>query len=192
MTRRGVLIFTLIITLSASIFYFMQNNRTNAINALFIGIYLSLTLYLILRILFYFRYKATLNELFFVMFTNLMATAVILAGPFSPLAGSHIFELTITGDASNPGSYFLTLVSLLALPYFVVSMILQIRSFTKYEFYRISPTSEKGPKAEWIAILVYFIFGVVFVLVGNISSDLLSVGFGFYYLLSGIGFLIAK
>lgn len=192
MNRRVILVFTLIITLSATIFYFMQNDRTNAINALFIGIYLSLTLYLVLRILFYFRYKATLNELFFVLFTNLMATAIILAGPYSPLSGSYIFELTVAGDASSAGYFYITLVSILALPYFIISMILQIRSFTKYEFYRISPTSEKGPKAEWIALLIYFIFGAVFVIVGNISTDLVSFGFGCYYLLSGIGFLIAK
>ena len=192
MNRKAILIFSLIITLSASIFYFMQDDKPNALNALFIGLYLSLTIFLALRILFYFRYKATLNEMFFILFTNIMATVVVLVGPSTPLSNNYIFTLAISGDTNIPTQLYISLVSLLALPFFLISLILQIRSFTKYEFFRISPTSEKGPKAEWIALLIFFVFGAIFIFVGNLSSDLVSVGFGFYYLLSGIGFLIAK
>jgi hypothetical protein len=192
MNRRIIPIFTLIASLSATIFYFMQDNRDDAMNSLFIGLYLTFTIYLLLRILFYLRYKATINEMFFVLFVNIIVSIVIFAGPYVPLSTEHLFGLSIITDQNSNIELYLSLVSILALPFFLLSMILQIRSFTKYEFFRISPTSEKGLKAEWIALLVYFIFGSIFILVGFLSSELLSVFFGVFYLFSGLGFLVAK
>ena len=81
MNRNLPPLLALIISLSATIFYFMNDNKDTALNALFIGLYITISLYLLLRILFYFRYKATINEMFFVFFVNIVASILIFAGP---------------------------------------------------------------------------------------------------------------
>ena len=192
MNRNFPPLLALIISLSATIFYFMNDNKDTALNALFIGLYITISLYLLLRILFYFRYKATINEMFFVFFVNIIASILIFTGPYIPLSADPQFNILITLDQNNNLQLYITLISLLVFPYFVLSIILQVRSFTKYEFFRISPTSEKGFKAEWVAYFVYFVFGGIFVFVGLLSSDLLAVLVGLFYLFSGTSFLIAK
>ena len=192
MNRRILTIFALIITLSATIFYFMQNERDNAINVLFIWLYFTVTLYLILRILFYFRYKATLNEIFFVFVANITICLVIFAEPYVPISSEKLITVAFALDPNTTITLYLTVISYLSLPYFLFSIILQIRSFTKYEFFRISPTAEKGIKAEWVAILIYLIFGVVFFVLCSISYDLLAVFFGIYFVFNGFVFLFAK
>ena len=192
MNRNLPPLFTLIIGLSATIFYFMQDDKDTALNALFIGLYITVTLYLLLRILFYFKYKATINEMFFVLFINIVAVLLVFIEPFIPFATDTQFGLQILADNNNNIHLYITWVSLFALPYFILSIILQVRAFTKYEFFRISPTSEKGLKAEWVAYAVYFVFGSAFIFIGLISSDLISCLFGIFYLFSGSSFLVAK
>ncbi len=190
MNRNIVALFALIITLTATIFYFMQNDRNTAVVALFIGIYITVTLFIMLRILFYFRYKATLNELYFVLYFNIIATILILLEPYIPFSADHQFSTLISLGKNNNIHLYITLISFMALPYFLVSTILQVRSFTKYEFFRWSPTSEKGFKAEWVALLVYFIFGAIFTIVGLASNDLLAVIFGVYFIFNGFSYFL--
>lgn len=192
MNRKLITLFALIITLTATIFYFIQNSRDNAFNALFIGLYLTVSLYLVLRILFYFRYKATLNELFFLIFGNVISGAILLLNPYVPLATNPIYTVALTVSKNSNIQLSVSIISLLALPYFLFSIILQVRSFTKYEFFRFSPTSEKGPKAEWVALLSFFVFGSLFLIIGTITSDLIGLFFGFFYIFNGIIFLFAK
>lgn len=192
MNRKLITFLALIVTLSATIFYFMQDERDTAINALFIGLYLTVTLYLILRILFYFRYKATLNEIFFVLLTNITICLVIAVEPYIPLASNKMVDVPFILSSNSTVHYYLTVISFLAIPYFLFSTILQIRSFTKYEFFRLSPTAEKGIKAEWIAIFIFFVFGALFYVIGTISFDLIAVLFGIYFVFNGIIYLFAK
>jgi len=188
-------LFTLLITLSASIFYFMQNEDNLAIDVLFIGLYVTLSLFFLLKLLFYFKYKATLNELFFFLFVNTIALLIVFVTPFVPLTQDLImsFNIDVIFDQTNENFVLgLTNLSLLALPYFIISSSLQIRCFTKYEFIRFSPTSEKGPKADWFALVIFFIFGALFAFIGLLSADILSIMYGIFYLFSGIGFLLGK
>lgn len=190
MNRNLIALFSLIITLSATIFYFMQNDRNTAMIALFVGIYITITLFILLRILFYFRYKATLNELYFVLYFNIIATILIFLEPYIPISADRQFSTLISLGGSNSINLYITLISFMAFPYFLFSTILQVRSFTKYEFYRWSPTSEKGFKAEWVALIVYFVFGSIFTVVGLLSYDLLSVIFGVYFIFNGFSYFL--
>lgn len=192
MNRNLIPLFSLIVTLSATIFYFMQDNRNEAMNALFIGLYFTISIFLLLRILFYFRYKATINEMFFVIFVNIMIVIFLILEPLVPFSLTNQYSLHIVINNTSTMDLYITIVSLLILPYFILSLILQVRAFTKYEFFRVSPTSEKGLKAEWVAFLVYFIFGPIFAFLGVLSSDLLSVIFGLFYILTGITNLFAR
>ncbi len=192
MNRNLIPLFTLIISLSATIFYFMQDSKNEAMNVLFIGLYITISLFLLLRILFYFRYKATINEMFFVLFVNIMIVFLILLEPLIPLSSTNQFSLHLVVNNTDSMDLYISLISILTLPYFLLSIILQVRAFTKYEFFRISPTSEKGLKAELIAFLVYFVFGPIFALIGVISSDLISLVLGLFYIFTGITNLIAR
>lgn len=192
MNRNLIALFAIIVTLSATIFYFINNDRATAMLALFIGIYITVGLYILLRIIFYFRYKATLNEIFFVLYFNVVATILILLEPLVPLSSDKQFNIAITIGSNQSIPLYITLVSLMAFPYFLFSTILQVRSFTKYEFYRLSPTAEKGFKAEWVALIVYFGFGIIFMLAGLAGSDLLSVIFGIYFIFNGFAYFLGK
>ena len=179
-------------TLTATIFYFIQDDKDNAYNALVIGIYLTVTIYLLLRILFYFRYKATLNEIFFVLIANIFPVILIFIEKYVPISSDHYFNISILLEQNNVINLYVTLISFLTIPYFVLATVLQVRSFTRYEFFRWTPTSEKGFKAEWIAIVVYFVFGPIFIFVAFVGNDLFSLFFGIIYLFSGLEFLLAK
>ena len=192
MNRNLITLFAIIVTLSATIFYFINNDRATAMLALFIGIYITVGLYILLRILFYFRYKATINELFYVLYFNVVATVLILLEPLVPLSSEKHFNIAISIGSNQSVPLYITLVSIMAFPYFLFSTILQVRSFTKYEFYRLSPTAEKGFKAEWVALIVYFIFGIIFIFAAQTCSAHLSLIIGKYFIFNRFEYFLAK
>jgi len=191
--RHSIAWFIMLIGITATIFFFIQNKDALALNVLFISIYIAITILYFLRIFYYVDHHATLNEIYFLSLANIIPLAIILVSPFFP-----IFEEVLLAFEVNvyPANEFVELnlgiPSLLAFPYLLVSSALLIRSFTRYQFIRITSQSERGPSAEWTAIFTFFIFGVLFLIAGVFASDLLGILYGFFFIFSGIGFILGK
>ncbi len=178
---------------SATIFFFIRNEDIIAMNTLFLTLYITCTIIYFLRILFYVDNKATLNELYFFSLANIIPLAVLAAGLFFPLGEEALLTFDII--VHPPGEVLIlhiTLLSILAFPYLTVSTALLIRSFTRYQFIRISAHSERGPSAEWTAIFTFFLFGVLFLTIGQVTSDLIGLLYGIFFLFSGVGFLLGR
>lgn len=178
---------------SATIFFFIRNEDIVAMNTLFLTLYITCTIIYFLRIFFYVDNKATLNELYFFSLANIIPLAVLLAGSFFPLGEESLLTLEILVQPSGDELILqVTLLSILAFPYFAISTALLMRSFTRYQFIRISAHSQRGPSAEWTAIFTFFIFGILFLATGQVTSDLIGLLYGIFFLFSGIGFLLGR
>lgn len=175
--------------------FFLINEDDNAINMLFLGVYFTVTVLYFFRIAFYFRYKATLNEIYFFSLANVIPVVIFFISPIIPLNNEKYLDVTLI---SNQGPDFLpislqiSILSILAFPYLILSTALLIRSFTKYKFIRLTPHSERGPSAEVTAILTFFVFGILLIIAGQQSNELLSYTYGIFYIFSGIGFLLGR
>ena len=192
-SRHSIAWFFLLIGVSASIFFFLQNDDPTAINILYFTIYAVISIIYFLRILYYLDNKATLNEIYFFSLANIIPLGFLLISPFFPISQVILLAFDINVLPDNNLIYLqISIPSLLAFPYLVVSSALLIRSFTRYKFIRLTPYSERGPSAEMTAIITYFIFGFLFLFVGTSVSDLIGALYGLFFLFSGIGFTLGR
>ncbi|MHA2176606.1 MAG: hypothetical protein ACXAB2_03140 [Candidatus Hodarchaeales archaeon] len=185
--------FIMLIGVSATIFYFIQNEDALALNILFLSIYTAITILYFLRIFYYVDHHATLNEIYFISLANIIPLAIIFVSRFFPIFQEVILSFEVIVIPSNEFiELHISVPSLLAFPYLVVSTALLIRSFTRYQFIRFTSQSERGPSAEWTAIFTFLIFGILFLIAGAFASDLLGILYGFFFIFSGIGFILGK
>lgn len=192
-SRHTLAWFVLLIGGAATIFYFVRNEDNIALNILFLTIYATVTILYFLKMFYYVDNKATLNEVYFFSLANIIPLLILLAGSYFPVGIEPLltFEIEIlpSGDFYT---FAITFASVLAFPYLAVSTALLIRSFTRYQFIRLTSQSERGPSAEWTAIITFFLFGFLFLIVGFYATDLFGILYGLFFLFSGIGFIIGK
>ncbi len=192
-SRNSIAWFVLLMGISATIFFFIRQEDDIALNLLFLTLYATVTIIYFLRMFYYFDNNATLNEIYFFSLANIIPLCVLLGSTLIPIGQEAI--LTFEIQIIPPYEYQIlriTLLSILAFPYLVVSTALLMRSFTRYQFIRITSQSERGPSAEWTAIFTFFIFGVLFFVVGGVASDIIGILFGVFFVFSGIGFLLSR
>lgn len=192
-SRNSIAWFVLLMGISATIFFFIRQEDDIALNLLFLTLYATVTIIYFLRMFYYFDNHATLNEIYFFSLANIIPLCVLLGSTLFPIGQEAI--LTFEIQIIPPNEYQIlriTLLSILAFPYLVVSTALLMRSFTRYQFIRITPQSERGPSAEWTAIFTFFIFGVLFFVVGGVASDIIGILYGVFFVFSGIGFLLSR
>ena len=191
--RHNIAWFIMLIGVSATIFFFIQNKDTLALNILFLSIYTAITILYFLRIFYYVDHHATLNEIYFISLANIIPLVIVFTSPFIPIFQEVLLSFEINMMPSNEFiELHIAVPSLLAFPYLVVSTALLIRSFTRYQFIRITAQSERGPSAEWTAIFTFLIFGILFLIAGAFASDLLGILYGLFFVFSGIGFILGK
>ena len=191
--RNSIASFIMLIGVTATIFFFIQNEDALALNILFLSIYIAITILYFLRIFYYLDHHASLNEIYFLSLANIIPLVIILVSPFFPIFEEVLLSFEINVLPSNEFiELHIAVPSILAFPYLVVSSALLIRSFTRYQFIRITAQSERGPSAEWTAIFTFLIFGVLFLLAGAFASDLLGFLYGLFFIFSGIGFILGK
>lgn len=192
-SRHTITYFILLMGLAASIFFFIRNEDQIALNIIFLTLYAAITIFYFLRMLYYVEHQATLNEIYFFSLANIIPFLVIVTSPFFTVIQERLltFEVTIL-PSSEYLELHVSIASILAFPYLAVSSALLLRSFTRYQFIRLTSQSEKGPSAEITAIIAFFVFGVLFFFAGITASDIIGLLYGFFFLLSGIGFLLGK
>jgi len=192
-SRNGIAWFVLLMGISATIFFFIRQEDEIALNLLFFSLYATVTIIYFLRIFYYFDNKATLNEIYFFSLANIIPLCVLFSSLIVPIGREAIltFEIEIV-PPYDIHILKVSFLSVLAFPYLVVSTALLMRSFTRYQFIRITSQSERGPSAEWTAIFTFFISGFLFLSVGMFASDLIGILYGLFFLFSGIGFLLGR
>ncbi len=192
-SRNSIAWFVLLMGISATIFFFIRQEDHIALNLLFLTLYATITIIYFLRMFYYFDNKATLNEIYFFSLANIIPLCVLLGAAIFPIGQESILTFDIQIIPPNESQTLrITLLSILAFPYLVVSTALLIRSFTRYKFIRLTSQSERGPSAEWTAIITFLVFGGLFLLVGYFASDLIGILYGIFFLFSGIGFLLGR
>jgi hypothetical protein len=192
-SRNSIAWFVLLLGISATIFFFIRQEDYIALNLLFLTLYATITIVYFLRMFYYFDNKATLNEIYFFSLANIIPLCVLLGAAIIPIGQEAILTFDIEIIPPNESQILrITLLSILAFPYLVVSTALLIRSFTRYKFIRLTSQSERGPSAEWTAIITFIVFGGLFLLVGYMASDLIGILYGIFFLFSGIGFLLGR
>ena len=194
--RTTIAWFILLVGLTASFFFFIAKQDDYAYIVVFVGFYATITVLYFLRMFYYVQYKATLNEIYFFSLGNINPLVVLLISPYVPMYKQNILAFTISSTKTSllqtPLMLHINILSILAFPYLALSTALLIRSFTRYQFIRLTAHSEKGPSAEWTAILTFFIFGILFAFVGISVQDLIGFTYGVFFLLSGVGFLFGR
>ena len=196
-TRHTLGYSVLLIGLTATIYFsvFSGDNEL-ALNTLFLGLYATVSVLFFLKILYYIQFKATLNEMYFLFFSNFIPLFIIAITTYIPLGKITLLTLDISLDS---GSFFstlstlrITILSIMAIPFILVAIGLLTRCFIRYDFIRYTSQSTKGPSAEWTAILSFLIFGSLFFLVGQFAGDLLSLFLAFTYIINAVGFFFSR
>ncbi|MFW9779697.1 MAG: hypothetical protein ACFFE8_12655 [Candidatus Heimdallarchaeota archaeon] len=192
--RHTLASFAFLLGISATVFFFIQQQDETALDLLFLTLYATVTIFYFLRMFFYLDHKATLNEIYFLSLANIIPLLVLFVAPMFPLGRNSMLSFVINVLPGNEtATLSIGLASILAFPYLAVSSALLIRSFTRYQFIRITAQSQRGPSAEWTAIITFFIFGTLFLMVGYFySHDLIGVLYGLFFLISGVGFVMGR
>ena len=74
--------FVLLIGGAATIFYFIRNEDEVALSILFLTVYATATILYFLKMFYYIDNKATLNEVYFFSFANIIPLLVLLSGSY--------------------------------------------------------------------------------------------------------------
>ena len=189
----SILLVGLTSTVYSSIF--LQDNEL-ALNTLFLGLYGTISVLFFLKIVYYTQYNATLNEIYFILFSNLIPLSIISISSVIPLGQINLIDLSVNINSAvfsiTDSNLRISLLSLFALPFVVVAIGILVRSFIRYDFIRYTSQSTKGPSAEWTAIISFIIFGILFLITGQFANDLLSLLIGFTFIVNGIGFFFSR
>ena len=156
---------------------------------IFAAIFAFLTLFIMIRSIYYLRHNATFNEIFFVLIVPLVPVIIVLTQvllgiyddpipllPWSPLeAGS-------TGYAFN-----VNVVDFILLPFYFVSNFLLLRTFVRYPFIRLKGTSEKGIPPKLFGFLLMLIIPAAYIFTSLFFlENLFLMVFGVVYFYTGL------
>ncbi len=191
MNRTLLGIYGLLAGLSIAVYYFIQNERSLALLAVYLGIYAFFVIIYFLRVLYYIQNRATLNELFFYIVGSIIPVITIGIQVFFKLSFPEIGIIDLQlGEVRR--LLKITLFSFLAFPFHIIVLILLFRCFTRYKFIRWGPYSENGINAELLGFFFFIIDGIINIWIGWIVADFLAVLIGIFLFLSGITFIIAR
>ncbi len=189
---RTIALFSSLILVGISIFMFLEDQDRNGKVFVFLSFYVYFGIFYVLKGLYYFRHRATFNEISFVVFLPVIPIILVLLGEFTELDEIYSSEL-ITAQISLPFrdfDFYLSFSSIFSLPYFSFSLYLLLRSFIRYEHIRWRGHSKGGPNATLVGLLLSIVIGITYFALSLILEDLLLALFGFIYAIVGIfGFL---
>ncbi len=192
MNRNWLALYGLLAGFSVAIYYFIKDDRELALLFVFLGIYVACTIYYFLRILYYLENKATLNELFFYVGGIGMALLTVFLPRVLALDGPELAIINLQVPNGEENLLIMTFFSLLAAPFYLTFLIIAFRCFTRYEFIRWGPHSDGGLNSELFGFASFFLLGFIASWIGWKIHDFLTFTVGFFLLMSGFIFLIAR
>jgi hypothetical protein len=146
-----------------SIYYFIENENMLGRVYIFLAVYAFITLFYILRSIYYLRHKATFNEIIFVFILPLIPVIILYA---QMGVGINDMFVVLTGTINTDYSSFdfnINMFDLLLLPYYLASNFLLFRSLIRYPFIRFRGTSEKGIPPKLMGVILILLIPALYI-----------------------------
>ena len=169
-----------------SIYYFIEENNEMGKIFIFAAIFAFLTLFIMIRSIYYLKHNATFNEIFFVFMVPLVPVVVVLTqvllGIYDYPPGVMLVS-TSTFDVSGTLYYFhINIIDFILLPFYIFSNFLLFRTFIRYPFIRMKGTSEKGIPPRLFGFLMMLILPATYILMSLFFlENLFLMVFGIVY-----------
>ena len=173
--------------LGVSIYHFINNDNIQGRYYLFLAITIFIALYYLLKSIYYLRYKATFNEVSFVILLPIsvliqFTTKTLLAVEFDTL-----ISMSIRGLSGGQLDLTIDLFDLAMAPYFFFSVLLLLRTYLRYPFIRLSGHSERGLPSKFVGLLISAGISLIFRIAGLLFlSNAMLVFFALFYGSMGI------
>ncbi|MCE7742168.1 MAG: hypothetical protein GOP50_06885 [Candidatus Heimdallarchaeota archaeon] len=152
--------------IGVSIYFFIEENSDMGKIFIMAAIFAFLTLFIMIRSIYYLKHNATFNEVFFVLIVPLIPVIVVLTQFLLGIYdyGSNLIS-TSTFDVGTTTYYFyINIVDFILLPYYIFSNFLIFRTFIRYPFIRMKGTSEKGIPPKLFGFLLLLIIPTTYIL----------------------------
>ena len=160
-----------------SIYYFIEGNDELGKFFIFLSIYVFISLFYIIRSLFYLKHKATFNEFIYVFILPVIPVLILLAQMLFEVNNLGIVHISWFPDESFKE---INAVDFLLLPYYLYSTFLLFRTFIRYPFIRFRSTSEKGMNPKFAGALLMLIIPAIYIATSVTYFE------NFFLLISGI------
>ena len=166
-----------------SIYYFIEGNVDLGKFFIFLAIYVFITLFYIIRSLFYLKHKATFNEFIYVFVLTIVPVLILLAQMLFGINDAYIVSTGSFTTGSLSYIYYINVIDFLLLPYYLSSTFLLFRTFIRYPFIRFRSTSEKGMNPKFAGVLLMLIIPTIYIVTSVTYFE------NFFLLISGIIYL---
>jgi hypothetical protein len=163
-----------------SIYYFIEGNVDLGKFFIFLSIYVFISLFYVIRSLFYLKHKATFNEFIYVFILPIVPVLILLA---QILFGVNDFGIVTISGFPDESFREINAVDFLLLPYYLYSTFLLFRTFIRYPFIRFRSTSEKGTNPKFAGFLLMLIIPTIYIVTSVTYFE------NFFLLISGIIYL---
>ncbi len=176
-----------LILVGVAIFFFIENDNFKGRFFVFLAIYTFISLFYLFRSLYYLRYKATFNEILFVVFIPLVPIILVLAQHIFQIHDAFIVFAGFFSSENGTYNFFINSVDFLLIPYYLSSNYLIFRTFIRYPFIRFTATSESGLPSKLIGFLLVVTIPILYILTSIFYfENLFLVIFGIIYFYSGV------
>lgn len=174
--------------LGVAIYYFVEED--NAMGKIFTmaTVFALLTLFVMIRSIYYLRHSATFNEIFFVFIVPLIPVVIVL---MQVLLGVYNYNPDVMIVSEVPFVvkgveylFYINIIDFLLLPFYIFSNFLLLRTFIRYPFIRFKGTSEKGIPPKFFGFLMMIILPTIYIITSFFYLDnlfLMVFGIGYFY-----------
>jgi len=175
--------------IGVSIYFFIEEKNPMGKVFIFAAIFAFLTLFIVIRSIYYLRHNATFNEIFFVMIVPLVPVIVVLTQVLLGINRDPIPIVSVSTFDVGSTSYdfYINIIDFILLPYYIFSNFLIFRTFIRYPFIRMKGTSEKGIPPKLFGFLIMLIIPATYVIISLFFlENLFLIVFGIVYFYSSL------
>jgi ABC-type multidrug transport system permease subunit len=140
--------FTALPLLGVAIYFFIEDNNDLGRFFSFLAIYVLLTVFYVIRSMFYLKHKATFNEFIYVFLLPIVPVLILLFQKLIIINEDYILSTGNFTTSSFSYTYYISTFDFLLLPFYLFSTFLLFRTFIRYPFIRFRSTREKGEKEK--------------------------------------------
>ena len=155
--------FTSLPLVGVSIYFFIEHDDFLGRLFSFLAIYVFITLFYIIRGLFYLKHKATFNEFIYVFILPIVPVLILLAQMLLGINDAYIISTGGFTTSSFSYTYYINTIDFILLPYYLFSTFLLFRTFIRYPFIRFGSTSEKGMHPKLAGILLMLVIPTIYI-----------------------------
>ncbi len=175
--------------IGVSIYFFIEENYDLGKIFVVAAIFAFLTIFIVIRSIYYLKYNATFNEIFFVLIVPLVPVIIVLTQVLLGVYdyGANLISTSIFDVGGTLYYFHINIVDFILLPYYIFSNFLLFRTFIRYPFIRLKSTSERGIPPKFFGFLLMLILPAVYILTSIFYlENLFLMVFGMIYFYSSL------